>query len=658
MKSNTELQQVDAASGTAQYRKQRTLGLSWSVFVAILTAAGLCLAINQIFILGYFGRLQLENAYLFALIACCFSLVFIIFPATKRASSRVVPWYDILLCFLTIFVSIYLVTQSWNIIHKGWQAVAPVHIGIIAIVFCLLVAEGLRRTGGLVLFIICAFFAVYPIFADYMPGLLRGAQFSPWDTVLAHVLSYSSIMGIVAHLFGYVLFGFLLFGTTLMAAGGAKAFMHFALALLGNQKGGPAKVSVVSSGLFGSLTGSVISNIITTGSFTIPAMKKAGYPGHLAGAIETVASTGGSIMPPVMGTVGFLIASFLQMDYFQVALAALIPALLYYFALFMQVHGYAAVHNLKGIERSQLPSLKAAFKEVWPYLFSILALVYFLYLGLAGRAPFAASVVLIILAMLRKGTRLRPKDFFKLLIDTGRLLAYISGILLGIGFIIGTFTITGIGNSFAHEIGMLAGENIILLLFLGAIGSLVLGMGMPVIACYIFLAIIIAPPLINAGLNPLAVHLFVMYWGMSSYLTPPVALGAYAAAGIADSNPNRTALQSMRLGILIYILPFCFIFSPALVLQASLLELLLPLTTLVLGVVLLTAALEGYLVKFGNVSPYYRLPLGISGLLLAIPGMETDIIGIFIGVLIIGVLLFLKKRRGTKEFKSNKMYEE
>lgn len=624
--------------------RERTPGLPWRILVVVFSISGLFIAVNYIFRLRLLGRLEFEASYLFTLFACFLSLVFIFLPATKGASRRSVPWYDILLFGLTLAVSIYLASVAFEAGQRAWDVVAPLYIVVVSGIFCLIALEALRRAGGMPVFVIALLFAVYPMIADYMPGLLQGVQFPPAETLMFHVLSSESLIGVISGVFGNILVGFMFFGVVLLSSGAAKAFMNFALALLGSQKGGPAKVSILASAMFGTMTGSIVSNIVTTGSFTIPTMKRTGYSPHFASAVEAVASTGGNIMPPVMGATAFIMAALLAIPYFSVVIAAAIPAILYYLALYMQVHAYAQTHNLQGIPRSELPSLKQALIEVWPYLFAIVALVYFLYMGLEGRAPFAASAILIILSILKKETRSNLKDyFFGIFTEAAKQLATIVGIIVGIGFIIGSFAVTGIGSSFAHEISVLAGNNLALLIVFSALGSLVLGTGMPVVACYIFLAAIIGPALVAAGIIPIAAHLFLFYWGLASNFTPPVAVGAYVAAALGKADFLKTAWRSMRLGILIYILPFAFVIAPALLLQTPPVELILPLTTIILGTVLLAAGLEGWLLKYGKLTRYSRLFIGISGALLVFPNWQSDIAGMGLFVLTIVVDLLGKK---------------
>ena len=646
--TEAEKQQAEAID-PGKISVPRHLSKFWQAVVSSFVLFGVFLAINQVLGLRLFARIgawyfEFESAYLYVLFVCFLSITFIIFPSGKKPSARHAQWWDVLLFGLTVFIGSYLSSQAFEITRKGWAVVAPLHLGVMASILCIIVLEAVRRTAGLVLLFVCLFFALLPTFTGYLPGIFKGNQFPLWDTIVFHSLGVSSIIGIPAQVYGDLIVGFLVFGVVLQATGGARAFMVFSLALLGTQKGGPAKVAILSSGLFGSLSGSAVSNVLTTGSVTIPAMKKAGYPPELAGAVEACASTGGLIMPPVMGAVAFLIASFLGMSYFLVCMAAVIPALLYYFALFMQVHFYAEAHRLEGFPRSQIPSLKQAVHECWPYMFSLVVLVYFLYLGLEARAPFGAAGFLILLSMIRKKTRLHLKEWWGVIQNLGKVLAMMLAILAGIGFIVGAFSITGIGTSFAHEVYVLAGANILALLALTALGSFILGMGMPALPCYIFLIIVVAPALLQAGFVPIAIHLFIFYWALSSNLTPPVALAAYTGAIIAESNFLKTAFKSMRLGFLIYFLPFCFVFVPELLLQKTVMDALVPLVTAMAGITLLASGFEGYFPKLGRLPIYYKFPIFVSGLLLIIPEMKTNIGGIFLFLLTLAVLLLTRRR--------------
>ncbi|MFC1929377.1 TRAP transporter permease [Chloroflexota bacterium] len=616
----------------------------WRVVISLSCAASIILAICHIFAIAPFGFQMIDNAYLYALMASLLSLTFIAFPATKGRQNRIM-WYDVLLWFLTVAICSYFIIISYDIIHKGWAFAAPLSITAVSFVLLIIILEAVRRAGGKALFIFLLFAAFFPLYAPYMPGPLEGQGFNFWQMVNYHILSIDSVLGLILQTFGNLVVGYMFFGVILVASGGGEFFLNFALALFGTSRGGPAKVSIVSSGLFGSLSGAVLPNVITTGSMTIPAMKKAGYPPYYAAAIESCASTGGCIMPPVMGAVAFIMAGMLGIDYITIAMAAAIPALMYYMALFLQVDAYAARVGLKGVSKEDIPRIWDTLKTGWIYFFSLIILIYLLYLRLTGEAPFIAASVLLISALIKKDIRHNLRQFFyRLAEDTGRTLSNIIAILAACGLLMGAFAMTGVGHSLSREIVMLAHGNMVLLLITGAIASSILGMGMTITPCYIFLAIVLAPSLIQTGLHVLAVHLFVLYWGLASFLTPPVALAAYMAAGIAKAPPLKTGVQAMRLGIILYIIPFFFVLSPALILQGTIEESILVIASCVVGIVLLAGGLEGYLLGVGRLSVPFRISLIVSGLLLGFPETQSDIAGICIAAFTILVHVAMQKR--------------
>jgi len=634
---------------TEESQMIRKTGLFWRIIRFFLTLTGLIVAINYIFRFRLLGILDFDVSYIYLLFACFLSQVFIIFPANKAALEKSIPWYDVLLFSLTFTINIYLATRAYEICFRAWDISPPLYIGILACILNLLVLEALRRIGNIALFLIVLFFAIYPTFAGYMPGLLRGVQLSFWEVAVFSGLTTQSVIGILMKIYGDILIGFLVFGAVLLYTGGAQAFMDFSMALLGTHKGGPAKVAVLASGLFGTLSGSVISNIITTGSFTIPSMKKAGYSPSFAAATEVCASTGGNIMPPVMGSAAFIMASFLGITYFSVCKAAVMPALLYYFGTFIQVHMYAEKHNLIGYERINLPSIKHVLKNNWFYFFAIISLVYFLYIGLEGRAPFITSIILILLAMLRKEKRAHLlKNFLDFFENMGEILVTIIGIMAGIGYIVGTFAFSGIGSSLSSEFVQLAGGNIFLILFFSALVAIILGMGMPVVACYIFLSIILAPGLVKLGITPIAAHLYLFYFSLASYLTPPVALGVTTAIAISRSDFSETALEALKLGFVVYLVPIFFVFVPSLLFRAPLIEMIFPLFTMILSIILIASSFQGYFFKVGSIGLFYRILFLAIGLLVMIPNNPlASLVGI-VFFLIVLFVLFLKK--GGKQY--------
>lgn len=604
--------------------KYRNVGLFWRIIFICFTLAGTILAVLQIFLIYPI----LENAYLYWLLVFYLSPVFILFPATTNSSTDQVPLYDKLLFLLTIFFSAYLSLHAWEIAHEGWAFLAPLPISIMSAFFCLLILEAVRRAGGFALFLFTTIFAAYPLFAELMPGVLKGNAYPLMQVVRYHVFSTESIIGIPMFVVGTLIIGFMILGSALVATGGGKFFLDFAFALLGVQKGGPAKVAILSSGIFGSLSGSVISNVLTTGSITIPTMKKTGYPPHYAAAVEACASSGGCLMPPVMGAVAFVMASFLGISYADIAIAALIPAVLFYLGLFVQVDFFARKTGLKGLSKAEIPRLSGVLREGFLYIFAFLILIYFLYLRREAQAPFYATVALLILAMMRSKTRLHLKEYIKFIESVGLILSELVAILAACGFIIGAFSLTGVASSFSREIVLLAHGNAFFMLVFGALASFIMGMGMTVTACYIFLSIILVPGLVSTGsFDVLAVHLFVLYWGVVSFITPPVALASYAAAGLAGASPMRTGFTSMRLGIVTYIIPFFFVYSPALIMHAPADEIIYELIGAILGIFILAGGLEGYMIRLGKLPIWLRLLYVISGFLIAMPQVTTDIMG-------------------------------
>ncbi|WP_372657906.1 TRAP transporter permease [Hydrogenophaga sp.] len=599
-----------------------------------LGTVGMVLAINQTFNLSLLGFLPLGNSYLYYLIGIFLAAAFISIPAGASAGSRV-PWYDWLLCVAVLCASLYLGLNGLTIIEQGWDYSAPLPATVAAGVMLVMVLEGVRRAGGWLLLGVALLFGAYPLFADHMPGFLWGTQYSFGETIRAHVMGVESIIGIPMQVVAQLVIGFVVFGAALTATGGGEFFMQFATALMGRSRGGPAKVAVLSSAILGSLSGSVITNILTSGPITIPTMKRTGYPAHYAAAIEACASTGGTLMPPVMGAVAFIMASFLGVPYSEIIIAAFLPALLFYLALLFQVDIYAAARGLKGLPESEIPKLWDTLKVGWPYLLSLGMLIYMLlFMRLEAYAPYYAALVLLGISVFKRTHRLNLKRAITFLTDLTGSLANLVAILAGIGLVVGGLSYTGVAGAFSRELLLYANGSVPLMLAAGAITSFVLGMGMTVSACYIFLSILLAPALISAGLNPLASHLFILYWGMMSYLTPPVALAAITAAGISGSSPVKTGFYAMRLGAILFILPFLFVIEPALILQGPWQGIASASLTAVIAIWVLSSAMEGYLYRVGALAWPLRALVLLAGIALIYPERFSDMIGLAIIALI------------------------
>ncbi len=608
----------------------------WAAFV--LTAIGLVLTVNQMFSLAIGGFRPVSTAYYYLIIGLFGGLGFLAFPARKGQVS--VRWFDWLLLVLALAASVWMASRAQMIIDRGWNLDAPIGATLVAGLFVLLALEAVRRTGETILFVVCLIFACYPLYADHMPGFLWGVQLDLGQTVREHVYGLESIIGIPVQVVSDTLIGFIVFGVVLANTGGSSFFMGFASSLMGTTRGGPAKVAIVSSGLFGMLSGSPTSNVLTTGTLTIPTMKRCGYDPTYAGAVEACASTGGSLMPPVMGAAAFIMASFLNVPYAEVVTAAFLPAILFYLALMVQSDLYAARRGLRGVPASEVPRFLPTVLGGWYYIVALVGLTLLLLVWrVEGEAPFWVSLFLLGIAVLRRRTTgFDARAFAQLVVDVGQAVAQLVCLIAGIGLIVGSMSVTGVANSFSRELVQVAGSNLGLLLAAGALTSFILGMGMTASACYIFLAIVLAPALIQVGIDPMAAHLYIFYWGIVSFITPPVALAAIAAASIAKADAMRVGFMSLRIGSVLLLLPVLFVLQPALILKGPLPLIVQAAVTATLAVVLLAAAFEGYLWRLGVLPVWSRVALGVAGLLLFVPEGYTDILGAVLAICVVVVL--------------------
>jgi TRAP transporter 4TM/12TM fusion protein len=577
--------------------------------------------------------LRVENQYYYALLALLLPPCFLVFAPTRGARRF---WYDAVLAALALFACAYLFAHAELMLDEGWEFAAPSHVVWICFLVWGLTLEAVRRTGGTILFVLVALFSVYPIFAGALPGPIAGFPSSPAETAAYHVLSIESILGLPFRAFASLVIGFLLFGVALQHTGGGRFFIDLSFALFGHVRGGPAKVAIISSGLMGSMSGSVITNVLTTGQLTIPAMKRNGMRPDYAAGVEACASTGGVLLPPIMGSTAFVMATFLNVPYTTVALAAAVPAVLYFFGLFVQVDAYAARQGLEGARRDELPRLRDTLRDGWFYVAAFAALIFLLIvMQREAMAPFVATGALLLVNQLSPSHRWNWRQLHDFLVASGQLLIELLAVLAGVGLIVGALSMTGLSGTLVNDLLYLAGDSTLMLLMMGAATSFVLGIGMTVTAAYIFLAIILAPALIQGGLDPLSVHLFILYWGMLSFITPPVALGAFAAASIAGSSALGTGFRAMHLGSVIYFIPFFFVLDTSLILRGSAIDILLAVAAAVLGIVLIAAALQGYLIglrrplRDGAAGLTGRALMALGGVLVALPGMHT--IGIPIG---------------------------
>jgi len=626
-------------------RYRRLKGVPWW-FVFTGTMAGIFFILVFLFQLDLrvTGQSIMEEGILALVLSFFLPLTFLIFPATKGSSRDRVPWYDFIFSGCAFFSPVWLSFKAYEASILGWSSYPPPIVQLSGAITILLILEASRRAIGLPFVTLVSLFAVYPLFANHMPGFLIGKQYSFARTIGYHYLGIESVFGLPLRVLLKYIAGFMVFAGTIQIGGGGKFFLDLALAILGHVRGGPAKVAICASALFGSISGSVVANVASTGAVTIPAMKRIGYPPHYAGAVEACASTGGVLMPPIMGATAFMMAELLGISYAKVAIAAIVPSVLYYLGLFLQVDFFAAKVGMRGLPQDEaLPGFWRTLRQGWLFLLGIGTLLFFLgYLWIESWAPWFAAIVLLGCAMVRKETRLNRQMWVKFAMDTGKILAELTAVMGAVGMIIGSLSITGVGFGLSREILSIAGGNTLLTLLLGALVAMILGTGLTTSACYIILAIILAPGLVSVGFYPLAIHLFIMYWGMVSFITPPVAIGAYAAASMAGARGFKTGLTAMRLGVVIYFVPFFFVLDSALVLHGEPLHILLSFLQAAIGIGLIATGLEGYLLGIGRINRTVQPLLFAAGLLLAYPEWTTTIIGFGLALAVIALLAIRK----------------
>ncbi|MBI2361670.1 MAG: TRAP transporter permease [Deltaproteobacteria bacterium] len=572
----------------------------------------------------HLGLAILREQYLGLFLALVLGAVFLSVPPSSRADRHQVPWYDLLFSFLGLAVGLYAALFFPEIMRRmGDPDAHRLVLGVIAI---LLILEALRRTVGWILVGIGLFFLLYARFAHFFPGEFGGTGV-PWDRLINYLYTdVNSLFGLPLAVTATIVLPYIFFGQALFAIGAGQYLTDLAVSVFGRFRGGPAKVAVVASSLFGTISGSAVANVAVDGPITIPLMMRTGYRPPLAAAIEAVASTGGQIMPPVMGAAAFIMAEFLAIPYREVAVAAILPAILYYVALFAQVDLEAGKAGLRGFSRQELPALLPLLGRGWVFFVPLSILVYVLFIqnSDAGDAGMFAALATLALGFLKKELRSHLRWVLETLVSTGRTLLELGVTVTLAGLIVGVVQVSGLGFILSYGLVNLAGGNVLALLFLTAIVSMILGMGMPTTAVYVLLAVLVAPALAQLAIDPLAAHLFIFYFGMVSMITPPVCLAAYTAAAIVQANSMRTGLEATRLGIVAYVVPFLFVFSPALLLKGSAVDVLLAAVTAMVGTVLLAVALTGYL--FRQIATLKRALLGLAGLGLLFPHVGPGIL--------------------------------
>lgn len=577
-------------------------------------------------------------------VAMILALAFAMYPPVKKASRTKIPFYDVILILLSISTAVYVYLNYDDIVRRA--GVATMWDVIMAVVLVLLVIEAARRISGWALPILGVLFVLYAVFGREIPGMFRHRGYS-WDATFNFLyLTTEGIYGTAIGVAASYIFLFVLFGAVLQKSGMGQFFNDIALALAGQSRGGPAKVAVVASGFLGSINGAAVANVVTTGAFTIPLMKRVGYKPVFAGAVEASASVGGQILPPIMGAAAFIMAETLGMPYRDIAIAALIPALLYYLGVIAQVHLRATRDGLKGISRENLPAVGEVLKERGHLMIPLLFLIYMLFF--TGRTILLSALLTIlvtaVVAQLRKTTRMSIQDMIDALADGAKTSVSVSIACAAVGVIVGVVTLTGFGVKLANAIVTIGAGNLLFSLILTMIACIILGMGLPSIPTYIITATMAAPALGQLGVEPLVAHLFVFYFGLFANITPPVALASFAAAGLSGADPVKTGFQSMRLSLAGYIIPFIFVFNPAMLLQdVTAGQAILVAITGTVGVLLLSVAVEGHFMV--NANPIVRVLFAAAALTMMAPDLMTDAIGLGIAVVAIAIQCVAAKKQ-------------
>ena len=570
---------------------------------------------------GPLGALQQRGIHLaFAMV-----LTFLLHPFRKRQPGKKPSVVDFFLALSGGIVGLYVVFEYHKLAYRiGTANPLDFIIGLAAI---LLVLEGTRRLIGLALPLIAAIFLLYAYFGEYAPGFLAHGGFNIYRIVSHMYLSTEGIFGTLLGVSANYIILFIVMGAFLQESGTGLFFFEFAHSVFGRVRGGPGKMSVISSSLFGTISGSSVANVVVDGWLTIPLMKRTGYQAHVAGAVEAVASTGGQLMPPVMGAAAFIMAEIVGVPYIQICFHALIPAILYYTALFVMVDLEAAKMGLKGLPRSELPNGWKVIQRGWHLLVPLFVLIYLL--AVLEWSPMRSALFAIILtpvfSFLRRSTRMNFRKIMEALKQGASGALAIALACACSGIVVGIFSLTGLGMALSNVLLDIAGESLLLLLLLTMITSLILGMGLPTTACYIILAVLVAPALVKMGVDIIAAHLFVFYFGIISVITPPEALAAYVAAGIANANPFKTGWFASKLGLNGFIIPYMFVYGPALLWKGTTTEILLAAVSGVIGSAALACSVQGWFLS--RLSLWERLSLLVASLLLIKPGLMTDMIG-------------------------------
>lgn len=573
-------------------------------------------------------------------------LSFLLYPFNGKASRKKLPIYDLILVVLSLCVTLYVWVDYPNIIARA--GIINNMDMIVGTILVLLVIDASRRISGWPLTILATIFIIYGLFGRNLPGIFAHRGYDWKALVNQFFISTDGIYGTSVGVSSSYIFLFILFGEVMNKSGMGQFFNDIALALAGSSKGGPAKVAVIASGFLGSINGSAIANVVTTGTFTIPLMKKIGYSSEFAGSVEATASVGGQILPPIMGAAAFIMAEMVGIKYSQIIIYAAIPAILYYVGIMIQVHLRASKKNLTGIPKEECPKIKDVMKDKGHLIIPIAFLVYMLIFS--GRTVINSAVwsivLTIVVSMFRKSTRMTFKDILDAFAAGAKGTVSVAIACAIVGIIIAVTSITGFGLNMANAIILLGGKNLLATLVFTMITCMILGMGLPSIPAYIITSTIAAPALVQLGIPDIVAHLFVFYFAMFANLTPPVALASFAAAGLSGGDPMKTGFQSVKLALAGFIIPYMFVFNQELLLLNTTLPVALRVIfTSTIGVFMIGVAVEGFLKK--DVPNILRITTFTGALLLITANVTQDIVGAGLLAILLFQQFIYKKNEGV-----------
>jgi len=620
--------------------------MTWRALSALMTFIALLWNIDLFQDLGF--ALVNEQYYAFVM-ALALAVVFLSVRLNRSEDGRV-PLYDIVLALISIVTLFYVAANFLWLRDEGGLG-GNTDLGIaIGAVLMVLILDGLRRSAGYIMLIVAGIFVLYAPFGHLVPGPLVGAEVSLAKLAINMGFNTNALFGIPLQVGTTIVIMFILFGQVLMQAGGGAFFTDIAMATVGRRRGGAAKISVVASGLFGTISGTAVSNVVTTGIITIPLMQRSGYRATHAGAIEAIASTGGQFMPPIMGAAAFLMAETLEIPYGDIVIAAIVPSLLYYFAVFIQVDLIAAKEDITFVD-DNMPRPVDVLKDGWHFILPFAVLIYTLFeLNLPPERAAIYSTATLVIAFFKgyRGEKLKLTDLFEIFASTGRVVIELLMITATAGFVIGILNLTGLGFALTFSLIGIAGESQIILLLIAAVVCIVLGMGMPTLAIYVLLSALIAPALVESGMEAVPAHLFILYFGMMSMITPPIALAAFAASTLTKADPMATGFAAMKFGWTAYFVPFLFVYSPTLILLGDPGDIVINVTTAIIGTYYASLGVVGYLVRPMN--PLFRLLMIATGLAAMLPYeifAEAGLLnaaGVAIGALVIAFEVVLGRR--------------